>query len=114
MTCMKGTARLWLRLAGRTRPPAWQSGFAVRRDWGFRGEHELFDWRSTLDAASLRLAADRNYWRRSPVRPTGWSVVEISRRDVVLHGRGRRGCKSPDCPTGISAVTAAAVSGVMS
>jgi hypothetical protein len=111
---MQDTARRGLRLIGRLRPPTWQSGFAVRRDWGFRGEHDILDWRRAVEQANRRLAADRNFWRRSPVRPTGWSVVEVSRRDVELHGRRRRGCTSPDCPTGVTTAAVAAMFGVLS
>jgi len=77
---------------------AWQTGFAVRRDWPVDGTHEFVGWQATAEAAAVFEAGDRAFWAKGPIRPT-WSVVAISRRDFALHAR-RHGCRAPDCPVG--------------
>jgi len=79
-----------------TPPTRWRAGRAIRRDWP-DGTHELVGFRDDEAAATRFLDGDRRFWRRGPLRPTAWRVVEISRRDFELHGR-RRECRSPDCP----------------
>jgi hypothetical protein len=71
--------------------------WAIRRDWP-AGDHEFVGARRSRDAALRLLESDRAFWRPGPLRPA-LSVARISQHDFVLHGRGRRGCKAPDCPT---------------
>jgi hypothetical protein len=71
--------------------------WAVRRDWP-DGEHEFVAPRATVGKVARALAADRNYWRRGPLRPA-LSVVRISHHDFELHATAREGCRAPDCPT---------------
>jgi hypothetical protein len=86
---------------GSTARQAWQAGYATRRDWA-DGTHDLvgFCWAAT--SATRFVARDRRYWRRAPLRPTGWTVVLISRRDFDLHA-ARFDCRSPGCSMPASA-----------
>lgn len=79
-----------------------QAGHAVRRDWP-DGTHDLACWRATAAAAHRVLVRRRASWRRAPVRPVAWSVVWVSRRDVIVHGH-RHDCRAPDCPTAATAL----------
>src|SRR6266568_4067097 len=83
--------------ARRSRPVQdWRAGCAVRRDWP-DGTHDIVGWRATALKAERFARRDREFWRRGPLRPRTWSVVVISRRDVLLHAK-RRDCRAPDCP----------------
>ena len=77
---------------------AWDTGFAVRRDWP-DGSHELVGFTESESRAERFIRRDREYWRRGPLRPLSWQIVVVSRRDFELHER-RFGCRAPDCPTG--------------
>lgn len=81
---------------------SWRAGFAVRRDWP-DGAHEFVGFRTAEPDADRFVDADRNYWRRGPLRPGAWSVVVISRRDFELHAV-RLDCHSPDCPMALATV----------
>jgi len=78
------------------RHEAWQTRYAVRRDWPVDGTHEFVGLRATAEEAAAFEAGDRAYWSRGPIRPT-WSVVALSQREFALHAK-RRGCRAPDCP----------------
>jgi hypothetical protein len=71
-------------------------GWAIRRDWA-TGCHEFVLFRNSRETVENNLVAERDFWRRGPLRPT-LSVVEISGRDFDLHSRARHLCKAPDCP----------------
>ena len=91
----------WLRWA---RP--WQVGVAVRRDWP-DGSHDYFGLRAVDSDLSAAIRSDRVHWLRGPARPA-YSVVAISARDFLLHGR-RDGCRAPDCPASNDFVAAASL-----
>src|SRR5436309_1862167 len=82
----------WLR-----RVEPWRIGVAVRREWP-DGTHDLFGWRTPGSDLNGPIRTDRASWLRSPMRPVAYSVVPVSVRDFVLHGR-RDSCRAPDCPT---------------
>jgi hypothetical protein len=81
----------------------WQEGVAVRRDWP-DGSHDLFGWRRPGSNLTGAIVRDRVAWLLAPPRPT-YSVVTVSVRDFVLHGR-RDVCRAPDCPASEGAVRA--------
>ena len=86
----------------------WWVGVAVRRDWP-DGSHDMFGWQLPgADLASV-VGRDRRSWARGPARPT-YSVVTLSARDFLLHGR-RDVCRAPDCPTEAGPARAVAVPG---
>jgi hypothetical protein len=84
-------------IGGHRRPPTWQAGWCVRRDWPDRG-HEFFGFQGSPDGLARRIQRDQAYWRRGPIRPVEWSVVRISQHDFRLHSRHRLLCRAPDCP----------------
>lgn len=79
-------------------------GLAVRREW-HTPEHEFVHFGLSLVQMDRFIHADTSYWRRAPIRPTRYRVVEISAHDFDLH-RGRRPCRSPDCPVVLDAAAA--------
>ena len=79
---------------------SWRAEYAVRRDWP-DGTHDIVGFRDTDQAVARFIRRDRAKWRRGPLRPVSWSPVQISAREVALHGR-RHECRAPDCPTGVS------------
>ncbi|MEV0733615.1 hypothetical protein [Polymorphospora sp. NPDC050346] len=87
-------------------PEPLQKGFAVRRDWP-DGTHTFVGFSHTADQAQRRLAGDRDYWQRGPLRPAGWSIVEITRYQMNTH-YNQTDCRSPACPTGIPTETPSA------
>lgn len=80
----------------RGRAEQWRLAWSVRRDWP-DGSHEFVGIRRNRRSAERFQADDQAFWRRSPMVPK-LTVVPISERDFVLHGRHRRGCRAPDCP----------------
>ena len=87
--------RLWLnplRLPGPT--VVW----AVRRDWSVDLTHEFICPRLDHSAAYRAMGRDHAYWRGGPIKPE-LSLVRISMHDYLLHARGRRLCRAPDCPS---------------
>jgi len=70
-------------------------GWAVRRTWLPRGDHEFVLWRLTKAKALRAAAADAAYWHYGPIRPV-LHVVLISLAEFEQH-RGRRFCTATDC-----------------
>ena len=81
------------------RAGSWRLAWSVRRDWP-DGSHEFVGIRRTRRSAERFQAGDQAFWRRSPLTPV-LSVVPISERDFLLHGRFRRGCRAPDCQVAV-------------
>jgi len=73
----------------------WEAGLAVRREWPDQ-THEFVRFSLSPSDVERSIRSDRNYWRRSHLRPTH-AVVAISRREFDLH-RTRPDCRAPDCP----------------
>lgn len=82
----------------RSEPP-YGGGYAVRRDWP-DGSHDFYCFAVDTNEPTRKIVRDEQYWKRGPMRPTRWMVVDISINDFDLH-RGRHLCKAPDCPNSL-------------
>lgn len=94
----------WRQLWWRPRPQ--DTGYTVRYEWpptdgNSYGGHDYAHLCLTHRAAMRCLVRDQRYWRRGPLSPSAYLVVQISAADFRLHHRrthnGTRPCRAPDC-----------------
>jgi hypothetical protein len=72
-----------------------QAGWAVRRTWPGRGDHEFVCWRPTKAKAARAKAADAAFWFEGPIWPT-LDLLPMSLGEFRYHAR-LKGCTRTDC-----------------
>lgn len=69
------------------------AGFAVRADWP-DGTHEVMLFGHRLRSVEKRMKRAANLWRRSPQRPTAWTVIAV---DTMSYNAHDRACRYGNC-----------------